>query len=175
MTFRNKFFAVALATCAVVALPVNGANAEEKMNPKDKAADSVIITKTTYSYDMNNDGYIDPTEFSSYITKTTDSNRDGYLEVTEYDSSSMTYFHDYMKANEKKETTTYSYWDKDKDNRLDAGEVETLVANTGVYKKWDKNLDGKIDPQEFSKGTFSIYDDNKDGTINPAEWSDVVM
>lgn len=169
MTIRNKILALTAATTIPMVALASMAHAEKDVN---KAADSVVVTKTTYSYDRNGDGFIDPTEFNTYITTSIDSDGDGYLESTEYETSSMTYFYDTAKEDEVK---SYTYWDKDKDNKLDSSEVETLVSNVGIYKKWDTNKDGKIDQIEFSAGTFKSYDDDNDGRIDMSEWSDVVM
>lgn len=172
MTLFKKLRPVSLGVICLVALST-GAQAERDVNA---AADSVVIKKTTYSYDANGDGFIDPTEFTTYVTTSVDANGDGYLESTEYTSDSMTYFVDMSTTkNTDIEATKYTYWDKDKDNRLDSSEVETLVANHGIYKAWDTNLDQKIDTQEFAMGTFKAYDDNGDGTITMNEWADVIM
>jgi hypothetical protein len=174
MKLHNKLFGLAAIGLMSTAAVVNPAQAERDVN---KAADSVVITKTTYSYDANNDGFIDPTEFNTYITRSVDTDGDGFLESTEYEESSMTYFYDAMKvaADDNLTVQKYTYWDKDKDNKLDSSEIETLVANRGLYKKWDTNLDGKIDMQEFAMGTFQAYDDDGNGEISMSEWSDVVM
>ena len=174
MKLRKKLFGLAAIGLLSATAMTTAAHAEKDVN---KAADSVVITETTYSYDANNDGFIDPSEFSTYVTRSVDTDGDGYLESTEYESSSMTYFKDMMKKKdaESGEVQNYTYWDKDNDKKLDSSEIETLVANRGIYKKWDSNLDGKIDSQEFAAGTFKAYDDDGNGAISVKEWSDVVM
>ena len=174
MKFTNKFLMLATAGTLAITLVATDAMAERDVN---KAAESVVVTKTTYSYDSNNDGFIDPSEFNTYITRSVDTDGDGYLESTEYDEGSMTYFYSKTKAPDapQAEVKSYTYWDKDNDKRLDSGEIETLVANRGIYKAWDTNLDGKIDHNEFSIGTFKSYDDNNDGSISISEWSDVTL
>lgn len=141
------------------------------------AADSIKITRTTYSYDVNNNNIIEPNEFTTYVTRTLDSNNDGYIVTDEYDGDSMTYFYTNVdtQPNSDMEVKSYSYWDKDQDDRLDSSEIESLVANMGIYKKWDTDMNGTIDKVEFATGTFMVYDDNNDKSISAEEWVDVVM
>lgn len=147
-----------------------------KTTDVDKAANSMEIKTTTYSYDKNKDGYFDNNEVITYVTKYADTNNDGFIDAEEYESGSMTYFSNMMSAdNTTTEPRSYSYWDKDKNNRLDSSELETLVENKGFYKQWDVNKDGKIDNAEFSQATFKAYDDDSNGMISMQEWMDVVM
>jgi Ca2+-binding EF-hand superfamily protein len=69
---------------------------------------------------------------------------------------------------------TYTYWDQDKNQRLDSNEVKTLIEKTGLYSKWDANTDGKVSNDEFAKGTFDAYDDNGDGALSLNEWKSVL-
>lgn len=68
----------------------------------------------------------------------------------------------------------YTYWDQDKDSRLDNNEVKTLIEKTGLYSKWDTDKDGKVSSAEFEKGTFDSYDDNSDGMLSAMEWKSVL-
>ncbi len=143
----------------------------------DAAAESMKISETTYYYDTNNDGFIGPNEYSAYVVRNYDANNDGYITEKEYNNDSMTYFYSSMaNGNEKKaEVKNYTFWDKDKDNRLDASEVESMVANFGAYQSWDTDESGKIESDEFTIGTFNIYDRNNDGQITIDEWPEVIM
>lgn len=180
MSIKRKILGLT-ATTALSLFALNAATAETitvtSKADVNAAADSMVVERTTYSYDANNNGFIEPGEFTTYVTKRVDLDGDGYLESSEYTTDSMVYFYNHMSDTQKTESnvTNYTYWDKDKDNRLDSSEVETLVANTGFYKTWDKNKDGKIDSAEFAAGTFASYDDNNDGKITINEWADVTM
>ena len=160
--------------CCLLATATTPAFAQDDVN---EAADSVKISSTTYSYDANNNGVIEPDEFVTYITRTFDSDRDGYLDSTEYESDQDIYIYDLVNIDTSNNDAikSYTFWDKDKDDKLDASEIESLVANTGIYKKWDYNENGTIDTAEFAKGSFMSYDDNGDNMISMEEWADVVM
>lgn len=124
----------------------------------------------TYSYDKNGNGFIDPDEFTTYFYTRSDLDSDGYLGDEEWKVSTTKWYRPYKDVDYSK----YTYWDQDKDGRLDNNEVKTLVEKTGLYSKWDTNRDGKIDIDEFAKGTFFAYDDNSDGFINLDEWKQVL-
>jgi len=201
MTKSNKFIALTLTTVISTFAIGTAANAEDMVKVENKvtlagdavivtetsdvnkAADSMKITRTTYSYDANNNGVIEPNEFNTYLTRTVDTNNDGYIVLDEFEGDSMTYYYNYNKpvvvaegnAKASTEVKSYTYWDKDKDDRLDSDEVESLVANMGLYKKWDTNLNGTIETSEFSAGTFTAYDTDKNGSISMEEWNAVVM
>ncbi len=124
----------------------------------------------TYSYDSNKDGYIQSEEFTDYIYTKSDTNGDGYMGDEEWKLSTSQFYRPYKDIN----YNNYTYWDQDKDNRLDNNEVKTLIEKTGLYSKWDKNKDGKVSNAEFETGTFNSYDDNNDGAINLQEWVSVL-
>jgi hypothetical protein len=134
-------------------------------------ADAKTVTETyTYSYDKNHDGIITSDEFSTYVYQRSDLDADTYLTTDEFDFLTNRWYKPYDVKYE-----TYTYWDQDKDNRLDANEVETIVAKSGLYSKWDSDLNGELNNAEFAAGTFKAYDDNGDGNITITEWSDVVQ
>ena len=107
------------------------------------------------------------------VTKTytysSDKNADGFLASDEWDVSTSQWYKPYDVKYE-----SYTYWDQDKDSRLDSNEAETLVEKTGLYSKWDTNVDTKLSGDEFAAGTFKAYDDNGDGNISLIEWQDVL-
>ncbi|MFA7275755.1 MAG: hypothetical protein WC043_03020 [Pseudobdellovibrionaceae bacterium] len=128
-------------------------------------------TKThIYSYDSNKDGYIQPDEFTSYLYTRSDLNGDGYLGDEEWTLTTSQLYRPYKNVDVNK----YTYWDQDKDNRLDNNEVKTLIEKTGLYSKWDTNTDGKISNDEFEKGTFTAYDDDGNGELSLKEWKSVL-
>lgn len=199
MKYKNKLLAIAITTA--LPLVAYSAHAEEVITEKakmsdgtevtvvktadaDAAAESMKVKYTTYSFDADKDGFIDNDEVIMYVTRNVDKNNDGFIDTTEFESGSMSYFANMIEENkvenvenkmESNQPKSYTYWDKDKDNRLDPSEVETLVANKGLYKKWDLNKDGKIDSLEFSQATFLAYDKDNNGSISITEWADVVM
>lgn len=124
----------------------------------------------TYSYDINGDGVIEPEEFATYLYSRSDTDGDGYLNDEEWNLTTSHWYRPYKDINYNK----YTYWDQDKDGRLDSNEVATLVQKTGLYSKWDTDLSGKVDSDEFAKGTFMAYDDNNDGALNLDEWKSVL-
>jgi Ca2+-binding EF-hand superfamily protein len=124
----------------------------------------------TYSYDSNKDGYIQPEEFTNYVYTKSDTNGDGYMGDEEWKLSTSQLYRPYKDIN----YNNYTYWDQDKDNRLDNNEVKTLVEKTGLYSKWDKNKDSKVSNAEFEVGTFNSYDDNNDGVLSLDEWKSVL-
>jgi hypothetical protein len=128
-------------------------------------------TKTrTYSYDKNGNGYIDQDEFTTYFYTRSDLDGDSYLGDEEWKLSSTNWYRPYKDV----DLSNYTYWDQDKDKRLDSNEVKTLVEKTGLYSKWDINHDSRVDMEEFSRGTFAAYDDNGDGSLNLDEWKAVL-
>lgn len=146
---------------AAVSLPVLGF-----MNQ----ARAEVVTKTyTYSSDKNGDGFITADEFNTYVYQRSDLNADGFLASDEWDVSTSQWYKPYDVKYE-----SYTYWDQDKDSRLDSNEAETLVEKTGLYSKWDTNVDTKLSGDEFAAGTFKAYDDNGDGNISLIEWQDVL-
>lgn len=124
----------------------------------------------TYSYDSNKDGFIQPEEFTTYLYTRSDRDGDGYMGDEEWKINTSQWYRPYKDVN----YNTYTYWDQDKDNRLDSNEVKTLIEKTGLYSKWDTNTDGKISNDEFERGTFDAYDDNGDGAISIDEWKSVL-
>ncbi len=154
----NKAFLAALLVTSFAAFP-QLASAEESQ------------TQTrTYSYDSNKDGYIQPDEFTSYLYTRSDLDGDGYMGDEEWKLTTSQLYRPYKDVEYK----NYTYWDQDKDNRLDNNEVKTLIEKTGLYSKWDANTDGKISSEEFEKGTFNAYDDDNNGTISLQEWKGVL-
>lgn len=134
-----------------------------------EAQDSETQTRT-YSYDSNKDGFIQPDEFTTYLYTRSDLNGDGYLGDEEWKMTTSQLYRPYKDIN----FNTYTYWDQDKDKRLDSNEMKTLIQKTGLYSKWDANTDGKVSNAEFEKGTFDAYDDNSDGMISRGEWTGVL-
>ena len=154
----NKALLAALVVASVAGSPVV-ANAQQ----------SETQTRT-YSYDTNKNGMIDPDEFTTYFYSRSDTNGDGYLGDDEWKVSTTKWYRPYKDVN----YNNYTFWDQDKDKKLDANEVKTLVEKTGLYSKWDTNLDKKIDNDEFAKGTFVAYDDNGDNALSLEEWKSVL-
>ncbi len=137
------------------------------------AADIEKSTETrtqTFSYDTNGDGYIEPGEFTTYVYTRADTDRDGFLNDEEWKMNTSQLYRPYKGT----DTNTYTYWDQDKNGKLDSNEMKTLVEKTDLYSKWDENRDGKVDTNEFAKGTFNAYDDNSDGVLSMTEWKSVL-
>jgi Ca2+-binding EF-hand superfamily protein len=138
---------------------------------RSMAEDIKTQTQTrTYSYDTNKDGYIQPEEFTTYLYTKSDMDGDGYMGDEEWKLTTSQLYRPYKDVN----YNNYTYWDQDKDNRLDNNEVKTLIEKTGLYSKWDTNTDGKVSNAEFEAGTFNSYDDNSDGTLSLKEWESVL-
>ncbi len=135
------------------------------------AQDVKTQTQTrSYSYDSNNDGYIQPEEFTTYFYTRSDLDGDGYMGDEEWTLTTSQFYRPYKDVN----YNNYTYWDQDKNGRLDSNEVKTLVEKTGLYSKWDTNTDGKVSTAEFEIGTFNAYDDNSDGMLSLEEWKSVL-
>lgn len=128
------------------------------------------IERTTYSYDLNHNGVIEPDEFQTYVYTRSDTDGDGFLADEEWNANLVTYYDPY-----EIEYKTYTYWDKDKDDKLDLSEVDTLITTTKLYAQWDKDKNGQIDTDEFAQGTFRAYDANNDGTLSVSEWKNAIM
>lgn len=124
----------------------------------------------TYSYDSNKNGFIEPEEFTTYFYSRSDADGDGYMGDEEWQMTTSQLYRPYKDLDYNK----YTYWDQDKDGRLDNNEVKTLVEKTGLYEKWDANHDKKVDNDEFARGTFVAYDDNNDGALSMEEWKNVL-
>lgn len=141
--------------------------------PAMQAAADDVTTQTqtrTYSYDSNQDGFIQPDEFTTYVYTRTDLDGDGYMDDEEWTHTTSRFYRPY----EDVDYSNYTYWDQDKDGRLDDNEVKTLIEKTGLYSKWDTNEDGKVSLTEFEIGTFNAYDDNGDGALSLEEWKSVL-
>lgn len=135
------------------------------------AVDVKTETQTrTFTYDRNQDGYIQPEEFTSYVYKRSDLDGDGYMGDEEWKFMTTKSYGAYDDV----DYNNYTYWDQDKDGRLDDNEVKTLIEKTGLYSKWDTNEDGKVSNAEFATGTFNAYDDNGNGNLNLEEWKSVL-
>lgn len=124
----------------------------------------------TYSYDSNKDGYIQPDEFTTYVYTKSDMDGDGYMGDEEWKLTTSQFYRPYKDV----DYSNYTYWDQDKDNRLDNNEVKTLIEKTGLYSKWDANKDGKVSNTEFEIGTFNSYDDDSNGNLSLEEWKSVL-
>lgn len=139
-------------------------------NAEDVETKTTQTQTRTYSYDSNKDGYIQPDELTTYLYSRSDRDGDGYMGDEEWTMTTSQFYRPYKDVN----YNNYTYWDQDKDKRLDNNEVKTLIEKTGLYSKWDTNTDGKISNVEFEKGTFDSYDDNSDGMLNATEWKNVL-
>ncbi len=139
--------------------------------PQAKAEDAKIqIQSRTYSYDSNKDGYIQPEEFTTYLYTKSDLDGDGYMGDEEWKLTTSQFYRPYKEI----DYNNYTYWDQDKNNRLDSNEVKTLIEKTGLYSKWDTNTDGKVSTAEFEVGTFNSYDDDGNGALSLEEWKSVL-
>ena len=159
-THLNKTILAALVFGFITA-PVIQASAED------------VKTQTqtrTYSHDTNKDGYIQPEEFTTYLYTRSDMDGDGYMGNEEWKLTTTQFYRPYKEV----DYNNYTYWDQDKDGRLDNNEVKTLIEKTGLYSKWDTNKDGKVRNAEFETGTFNAYDDNSDGALSLEEWKSVL-
>lgn len=159
-THLNKTILAALVFGFITA-PVIQASAED------------VKTQTqtrTYSYDSDKDGYIQPDEFTTYLYTRSDMDGDGYMGDEEWKLTTTQFYRPYKDV----DYNNYTYWDQDKDGRLDNNEVKTLIEKTGLYSKWDTNKDGKVSNAEFETGTFNAYDDNSDGALSLEEWKSVL-
>lgn len=156
--FSLPVLAILVASC--IALP---AFAED-------TAKSTETRTQTYSYDTNGNGTIEQGEFTTYIYSRADLDHDGFLNDEEWKMNTSQIYRPYKDTSYK----TYTYWDQDKNGKLDNNEMKTLVEKTDLYSKWDVNRDGKLSTDEFSKGTFNAYDDNSDGVLSLTEWKSVL-
>jgi hypothetical protein len=139
------------------------------MHAKAQEAETQTQTRT-YSYDSDKDGYIQQDEFTSYLYTKSDTDGDGFMGDEEWKMTTSQFYRPYKDV----DYNSYTYWDQDKDGRLDNNEVKTLIEKTGLYSKWDTDTDGKVSNAEFEVGTFNAYDDNGDGTLSLAEWKSVL-
>jgi hypothetical protein len=140
-------------------------------NNQSIAADvKTEVQAYTYSYDANKDGFIQPEEFTTYLYTRSDTDGNGYMGDEEWKVTTSKLYRPYKDI----DYSNYTYWDQDKDNRLDNNEVKTLIEKTGLYSKWDTNTDGKLSNAEFELGTFNSYDDNSDGKLSLIEWKNVL-
>lgn len=158
----SKFNTILLAASVVASIagvPISAALAQ----------DSETQTRT-YSYDSNKDGIIQPDEFTTYLYTRSDIDSDGYLGDEEWRVTTSQLYRPYKDVN----YNTYTYWDQDKNGRLDNNEMKTLVEKTGLYSKWDTDLNGKVDNDEFARGTFAAYDDDNNGSLSVTEWKSVL-
>jgi Ca2+-binding EF-hand superfamily protein len=159
--FNKSKLALTALALGLIAVPVLQATAQE--------AKTQTQTRV-YSYDSNKDGYIQPDEFTTYLYTKSDTDGDGYMGDEEWTVTTSKLYRPYKDIDYNK----YTYWDQDKDGRLDNNEVKTLIEKTGLYSKWDTNIDGKVSTAEFEIGTFNSYDDNNDGQLNLQEWKSVI-
>lgn len=166
-TMIYKFNKTTLAALVVVTLAGSPILAHAQQS--DKQAPTQAKAQT-YSYDSNGNGFIEPEEFTTYLYTRSDLDKDGYMGDEEWKLTTSQLYRPYKDV----DYNTYTYWDQDKDKRLDSNEVKTLVEKTGLYSKWDINQDDKVDNDEFAKGTFIAYDDNSDGNLNIDEWKSVL-
>ena len=51
---------------------------------------------------------------------------------------------------------TLTGWDRDKDNRLNREEFETVFRDRNTYEEWDTNGDNQVDKVEWDRG-FNVY------------------
>lgn len=161
MLNKNKTILTAIVL-GLITVPAVHAGAQEEVPTETQTR--------TYSYDSNKDGYIQQDEFTTYLYTKSDRDGDGYMGDEEWEMTTSQFYRPY----EDVDYNSYTYWDQDKDNRLDSNEVKTLVEKTGLYSKWDTDTDGKVSNAEFEVGTFNAYDDNGDGFLSLAEWKSVL-
>ena len=157
MKFNQFIFATA-AIVAIAGIPM--------MAQAQKSETQV----RTYSYDKNGNGFMDADEFTTYFYTRSDADGDGYLGDEEWTVSTTGWYRPYKDVN----YNTYTYWDANKDGRLDTNEINTLVEKTGLYSRWDIDQNGRVDNMEFERGAFAAYDDNGDGVLDIQEWRRVL-
>ena len=129
------------------------------------AQQSEVQTRT-YSYDVNHDGFIQPEELTTYLYTRYDTNGDGYLGDEEWKVTTTNLYRPYKDV----DFNTYTFWDEDKDNRINNAELAALLKKTDLYARWDLNRDKMLDNEEFERATFAAYDVDDSGTLDIEEW-----
>ncbi len=124
----------------------------------------------TVRYDRNGDGMLEEDEFKTYTFSRWDTDGDGFLGDEEWNYYTNLWYAQHPQTQRQ----TYVYWDKDKNGKLDASELDTLVSETKLYSIWDTNQDGKVDNEEYAQASFKIYDRNNDGELSASEWRDTL-
>jgi hypothetical protein len=127
-------------------------------------------TTTRYYYDdrdANHNGILDSDEFGTFVYSRWDMNGDGFIDDTEWTSNTARWY-----PPGYTEYKTYTYWDKNGDGHIDATEFGPVVAETDLYGTWDANADKILESDEYAAKTFSVYDSNSDGSLNLKEWQD---
>jgi hypothetical protein len=165
MTFKTTLLA---AAALFVALPAF-AETQTVVTKEINADGSATTTTTRYYYsdaDANNNGILDSNEFPRFVYHRWDLDGDGFIDNTEWSSNTVLWY-----PSGTKTYKTYTAWDKNGDGRLDNTEFDQVVTTTQLYDTWDINSDKVIGDKEYAESTFRIYDTNDDGALTLKEWS----
>lgn len=117
-------------------------------------------------WDKNRNDKIEASEFYRTLFDEADLDDDGYVEDTEWNDGINKLFGDYA------DTADFDRFDKDGDNKLDTKEWKEGFQNTGWFKSFDKDGNDNLSNQELVNGLFSHFDENNNGFIDKDEYND---
>ncbi len=114
---------------------------------------------TYYGYDMDNDGYLEETEYVRYSYDLIDYDDDGVIDEGEWDDYTSVWYDpydiDYGYGN------AFSDYDVDNDGNLEMNEY-TTAYDDNLYDMWDIDGDGYVEAYEYDQvaSTYIDYDDD---------------
>lgn len=113
-------------------------------------------------WDKNDDQMLDEREFAAHFYTVVDVNEDDRIDRDEFE---------FVKANfDQFSDTTFSKWDKNKNDWLDNDEFFTQVEDAEVFDDWDTNDTDNVEYNEYGKGVVGMWDGNDDGFLELDEF-----
>jgi len=165
-----------MAAAAVIGIASTAhATSQQTVSTTPNADGSVTTTTTTYYYDPGAyfNTRLTPDAFYKFAYARWDLNHDNFISQDEWNVATGRWYvtPSGVAVTSAPSYQTYSYWDKNGNGMIDAGEFDAAVASTQLYKIWDVNADNVIANDEYAGATFRIYDINNDGIISRDEWA----
>ena len=159
--FTKKILLAGAATAVIS----GGMAYTNSVQAHDPSMEPHYKVETFTKWDLNGDGIVDRTEFSTNSYAMADFNQDGYISDKEWSTYVEAWADPYEVTYD-----TYTTYDLDHDGRLVKTEYDVFVNKSGLYDAWDVDHTETIVVNEYEQGmtTYKTYGGGKVSTNSNA-------